>query len=60
MTDLVQPLDWYMLGTLKSICHLIYRKGIDSGLFTRVVKKDFAALLIAAWDPVPETAILKE
>jgi hypothetical protein len=59
LTDMVQPLDRDVFGTLKSIYHRMYREGINSGVFQRVGKKDFVTLPIAAWDLVPEAAMPK-
>jgi hypothetical protein len=56
---MVQLLDRYVSGTLKWIYHRMYREGVNSGLFQRVGKKDFVTLLIAAWDLMPEAAVLK-
>jgi hypothetical protein len=56
---MVQPLDRYVFGRLKSIYHRMCREGIDTGLFQRIGRKDFAALLMAAWVLVPEAAVLK-
>jgi hypothetical protein len=56
---MVQPLDWDVFGTLRSINHGICREGGDCGLLQRIGKKDLAALLMAAWAVVPEAAVLE-
>jgi hypothetical protein len=57
-TDMVLPMGRHVFGTLKSIYHRMYREGINSGVFQRVGKKDFVTQLVAAWELVPEAAVL--
>jgi hypothetical protein len=52
-TDMMQPLDRYILATSRAIHHRILRGGLNSGTLTRVGGKECLALPTAASGKVP-------